>query len=203
MLSKGLSSGEFPNPERVGCPGTSVLEGIAAHRIPLAEAEKWLDHLGSCSECFQEFTAIRNQRHRRRGLKWGSGGLALLAVALVLWLTLRTHQPGTETAVLDLRGYSAQRGEQNLSRQPPLQLQRSAKHLVVDLPIGSKGGSYDLALIDERGEELIRGGGTAQFEAQNVVLRGDIDVSKVRPGSYFLGLRQNDREWTRFSVNVK
>src|SRR5215471_7710517 len=83
VLSKGLSSGEFPNPERVGCPGTSILEGIASHRIPLAEAEKWLDHLGSCSPCFQEFTAIRNQRRRRRNLKWG-GGLALLAVSLVL-----------------------------------------------------------------------------------------------------------------------
>jgi hypothetical protein len=104
-LSKGLSSGEFPNPERVGCPGTSILEGIASHRIPLAEAEKWLDHLGSCSPCFQEFTAIRSQRRRRRTLKWG-GGLALLVVSLVLWFMLRTHQSGMETAVLDLRGYS-------------------------------------------------------------------------------------------------
>jgi len=201
-LSKGLSSGEFPNPERVGCPGTSILEGIASHRIPLAEAEKWLDHLGSCSPCFQEFTAIRSQRRRRRNLKWG-GGLALLVVSLVLWFTLRTHQPGMETAVLDLRGYSGQRGEQNLPQQPTLQLQRSAKHLVVDLPVGSKEGGYDFALMDERGQELQRGSGTAQLEDQTVVLRGDINVASVSSGSYFFGLRQKGMEWTRFPINVK
>ena len=201
VLSKGLSSGDFPNPERVGCPGTAILEGIASHRIPLAEAEKWLDHLGSCSPCFQEFTSIRNQRRNQRLLK--GGGLALLAISLVLWFTVRTHQPGTETAVLDLRGYSRQRGEQNLPQQPPLQLQRNAKHLVIDLPIGSKEGGYDFALMDERGQELLRGSGTAQLEDQTVVFRGDINVASVPPGSYFFGLRQNATEWSRFPIKVK
>jgi hypothetical protein len=179
-----------------------ILEGIASHRIPLSEAEKWLDHLGSCSPCFQEFAAIRNRCRRQRGLKWG-GALALLAVALVLWFSLRWHQPGTETAVLDLRGYSEQRGEQNLSGQPPFQLRRSTKHLVVYLPIGSKEGSYDFALLGERGEELLSGSGTAQIENHIVVLRDQINAARVPPGSYFFGVRQNDMEWTRFPITVK
>ena len=202
VLSMGLSSGEFPKPGRVGCPGAAILEGIAAHRIPLAEAEKWLDHLGSCSPCFRDFTAIRNQRRKRRRLKW-SGGLALLTISLVLWFTLRPHHPGTDTAVLDLRDYSSQRGEQNLPQQAPLQLQHSAKHLVVSLPIGSEEGRYDFALLDERNKELLRGSGTAQLEDHTVVLTGEINIASLPSGSYFFGLRQNAMEWTRFPINIE
>src|SRR3989442_13760133 len=76
VLSQGLAT-EFPNPDRVGCPGSAVLEGIASHKIPLSEAEKWLDHLGSCSPCFQDFKAIKRKLHDRRGFSFG-GGLANL-----------------------------------------------------------------------------------------------------------------------------
>ena len=186
----------------MGCPGSALLEGIASHTTPLSEAEKWLDHLGSCSACFQEFTEIRNRRRKQRRLKWG-GGMALLAVSLVFWFTLRSHYPGTEIAVFDLRAYSGQRGEQSVSGQAPLQLQRSTKHLVAYLPIGSKEGTYDFALLNENGDELVRGGGTAQLEDHTVVLRGDINAASVPPGSYFLGFRQNRMEWTRFPINVK
>ena len=53
-LGRGLIK-EFPNPERVGCPGSEVLRRIASREMPLSEAEKWLDHLGSCSPCYSDF----------------------------------------------------------------------------------------------------------------------------------------------------
>lgn len=201
VLSKGLSS-EFPNPGRVGCPGAAVLEGIASHRIPLSEAEKWLDHLSSCSPCFQEFTAIRNRRRSQRRPRWG-GGLAVLLALLALWFALRPHQRGTQTAVLDLRAYSGQRGADTASGQAPLQLQRNTQHLMLYLPVGSKEGSYDFALLNERGEELLHGSGTAQLENHIVVLRTQINAAGVPAGSYFFGLRQNGIEWTRFPINLK
>jgi hypothetical protein len=200
VLSKGLST-EFPNPGRVGCPGSAALEGIASHRIPLSEAEQWLDHLGSCSPCFQEFTAIRNKLRARRRLKWG-GGLAILVVALALWLNSRSHHAGNETAMLDLQGFSVQRGEQNTTGHGPLQLSRSTKHLVLHLPIGSKEGSYDLALLKDTDSELLHASGIARLENHIVVLRVEVDVAGVPPGSYFLGLRQPGLEWTRFPVRV-
>lgn len=201
VLSRGLSS-EFPNPDRVGCPGTAVLEGIASHRIPLAEAENWLDHLGSCSSCFQEFTAIRNRRRRQQRLRWG-GGLAVSLASLALWFTLRPHTPGTETAVLDLRAYSGQRGEQTVSGPAPLQLARNTKHLLLYLPVGSKEGGYEFALLNEKGEEILRGNGTANLENHIVVLKGEINATSVPSGSQFLGLRQAGMEWTRFPISVK
>ena len=60
LLTQGLSR-EFPNPQRVGCPDSAVLRGIAFRKLRLAEVEPWLEHLGSCSPCFQEFTELRKQ----------------------------------------------------------------------------------------------------------------------------------------------
>ena len=72
ILRQGLAT-EFPNPERIGCPGNSLLKGIAQGKVSLTEAEPWLDHLGSCSPCFQEFKEFRQQSaiQRRRALILG------------------------------------------------------------------------------------------------------------------------------------
>jgi hypothetical protein len=54
VLSRGLRE-QFPNPTRSGCPPADVLKRIAGHEMPLSEAEKWLDHLTSCSPCYADF----------------------------------------------------------------------------------------------------------------------------------------------------
>jgi hypothetical protein len=70
------------------------------------------------------------------------------------------------------------------------------------MPIGSKEGRYDVALFSEAGDEVLRAAGTAQLENHVVILRADVDVAGVRPGPYYLGLRQPGLEWTRFTVRV-
>jgi hypothetical protein len=54
VLGRGLLQ-EFPNPTRTGCPSAEVLKRIASHQLPLFEADKWLDHLTSCSPCYKDF----------------------------------------------------------------------------------------------------------------------------------------------------
>ena len=44
----------FPNPDRAGCPDEETLMALAEGRLP-AENPACL-HVGSCSECFAEFT---------------------------------------------------------------------------------------------------------------------------------------------------
>jgi len=202
VLSQGLAT-EFPNPDRVGCPGSAVLEGIASHKIPLSEAEKWLDHLGSCTPCFQDFKAIKRKLRARRGFRFG-GGLAILLAALGLWLLLRPQHTTVhnEIAVLDLRNYSSERGEPTSSNERPLDIPRATKHLTLYLPIGSKEGNYDLAVLSAAGDEVLRATGSARLEDHVVVLRADVDLAPVRPGSYSLGTRQRGLEWTRFSIRV-
>src|SRR5258708_10463663 len=105
ILRQGLAT-EFPNPERIGCPGTALLKGIAQGKVSLTEAEPWLDHLGSCSPCFHEFKEFRRQSgiQRRRVLTWvATAAVLLFAVGGWLWVRARPPGEGTDTAVLDLR----------------------------------------------------------------------------------------------------
>jgi hypothetical protein len=200
LLSTGLST-EFPNPTRVGCPGAGVLEGIASHEIPLSEAGNWLEHLGSCSPCFREFTSIRERLQKRRRAKL-RGGLAILLVVFALWLVLRRHQVPNETAVLDLRPYATERGPENPPTQAALQIGRNTRHIVIDLPIGSKEGAYDLALMSDEGPPVFQRSGVAQLQDHVIVLKAELDLRSLRSGHYWLALRQPGREWMRFPVRV-
>jgi hypothetical protein len=105
--------------------------------------------------------------------------------------------------VLDLRERSVARGENSAeTKHLALEIPRTAEHLVIDLPIGSKEGNYDLALLNEAGNELSRATGTATLEDHIVILRADIDIRNLSPGLYFLGLRQPGPEWSRYPTRV-
>ena len=205
VLTRGLSR-EFPNPDRVGCPDSAVLRGIAFRKLRLAEVDQWLNHLSSCSPCYQEFTELREKAasQRRRTQVWFAvAAVLILTVAGWLWVRTRQQVQPPETAVLDLRGLSVTRGENpNSTTQPSLELHRSAKHLVLDLPVGSAEGTYDVALLSETGTQLLNATGTVQLQNHVVVLRAEVDLGNVRPGAYLLALRQPGLEWTRYPVRV-
>jgi hypothetical protein len=205
ILRQGLAT-EFPNPERIGCPGTPLLKGIAQGKVSLTEAEPWLDHLGSCSPCFQEFKEFRRQSamQRRRVLTWvATAAVLLVAVGGWLWVRARHSVQTTETAVLDLRERSVARGQsQGDTGQAPLEIPRTAKHLVLDLPIGSKEGPYDVGLLTETGDQILLATGMAQLHGHITDLQVDVDLSGVQARAYYLGLRQASLEWTRYPVRV-
>jgi len=205
ILRQGLAT-EFPNPERIGCPGSSLLKGIAQGEVSLTEAEPWLDHLGSCSPCFQEFKEFRRQsiNQRRRLLTLvATAAVVLFAVGGWLWVRARHSVQTTETAVLDLRERSMVRG-QNPSDTglAPLEIPRTTKHLVLELPIGSKEGPYDVGLITATGDELLRTAGTAELRDYVNRLRVDVDLSGIRSGDYSLGIREPNLEWARYPIRV-
>jgi hypothetical protein len=74
---------------------------------------------------------------------------------------------------------------------------------ILDLPLGSKEGKYELALLGSSGEEIRSATGAAQLENHTVVLNANIDLAGVSPGSYFLGLRQPGLGWSRYPARVK
>jgi hypothetical protein len=204
ILRQGLAT-EFPNPERIGCPGNALLQGIATKKVSLTAAEPWLDHLGSCSPCYQEFREFRRRWVRqRRGVEaWVAvAAILLFAVAGWLWIRTRTSLPMVDTAMLDLRDRSPVRGIETEPALPPLVIPRSVKHLVLDLPTGSREGNYDVALLNDAGDEVVRAAGIAQLENHSVILRVEIDLGRVRRGPYSLGIRQRGLEWTRLPARV-
>ena len=147
-------------------------------------------HLSSCSPCYQEFAELRKEAasQRRRTQAWiAVAAVLIFAVAGWLWVRIHHSVPPPVTAVLDLREISVARGQNpSETNQHPLEISRSAKHLILELPIGSKEGSYDVALLSESGSQIQSASGTAQLQNHVVTLRADIDVSSVRPGLYLL-----------------
>ena len=116
---------------------------------------------------------------------------------------IRQRGQTIETAVLDLRDRSVARGQNpSDTSQPPLDIPRTAKHLVLDLPIGSKEGPYDVGLLTDTGDELLRMTGMAELRDHTNHLRVDVDLSSIRPGTYSLGIRQPSLGWTRYPVRV-
>src|SRR5579863_4920007 len=202
ILRQGLAT-EFPNPERIGCPGSTLLKGIAQGKVSLTEAEPWLDHLGSCSPCFLEFKEFRRQSviQRRRVLTWAVASAAVLLFAAGGWLWVRARHSveATDTAILDLRERSVARG-QPPSESAPLQISRTTKHLVLELPIGSKEGPYDVGLLADTGDQIVSTTGRAQLRDRVTTLRVEVELSSVRPGAYSLGVRQPNLEWTKYPI---
>ena len=205
ILRQGLAT-EFPNPERIGCPGNALLKGIAQGKVSLTEAEPWLDHLGACSPCFQEFKEFRRQSaiQRRRVLTWvATAAVLLFAVGGRLWVRGRQSVETSDTVVLDLRERSMARGRsQSETGQSPLEIPQTAKHVILDLPIGSKEGPYDVGLLTETEDQILRATGMAQLHDHTTVLRVDVDLSSVRAGAYSLGVRPAGLEWTRYPIRV-
>ena len=182
-----------------------MLRGIAAHKVPLSEADRWLTHFSSCSPCFQEFTQFRKRAVVRRRTQIWLAAAAVFIFAIAGWFLVRSR-PQVQTGavvVLDLRGRATVRGENPPeTSQSPLEVPRNAKTLNLELPIGSSEGPYDVALLNPSGAELFRTSATAKFEDHIVVLRADIDLAGVSPGSYFLGLRQRGLEWMKVPIRV-
>jgi hypothetical protein len=205
ILRQGLAT-EFRNPERIGCPGNALLKGIAQGKVSLTESEPWLDHLGSCSPCFQEFKEFRRQSavQRRRVLTWVATA-AVLLLAVGGWLSVRGRHAvkTTDAAVLDLRERSVARGTNQPENGPaPFEIPRTVKHLVLDLPIGSQEGLYDISILTQTGEQIWHGDGRAQLQNHITNLQIDIDLSSVRRGTYSLGVRQPGLEWTLYPIRV-
>jgi hypothetical protein len=173
--------------------------------VSLSEADRWLTHFSSCSPCFQEFTQFRTQTVVRRRTQIWLAAAAVFIFAIAGWLWVRTR-PSAQTAtvvVLDLRGRATVRGENPPEiNQLPLEVSGNAKTLTLELPIGSNEGAYDVVLVNPSGTELFRASATAKLEDHIVVLRVDVDLARISPGSYFLGLRQRGTEWTRFPIRL-
>jgi hypothetical protein len=72
---------QFPNPDRKGCPGAAVLRAIATKRISMGDPA--ITHVGACSPCFRELTAMRRAIFGRRVL-WIAGAVVSVAILTVL-----------------------------------------------------------------------------------------------------------------------
>ena len=205
VFSRGLLR-EFPNPDRQGCPPSEVLKRIASHEMPLSEAEKWLDHLGSCSPCYRDYLDLRAAN--RKSLHWAlfavAAGilLSILAIGRILFPGRHELPPPQTTAVLDLRNRSVTRGAEQGPAEGLLKVSRYASQWDIQLPLGSPDGPYEVRLITEQGEQVFATQGVATISGGVTLLRIEVRVSPASPGRYVLQLREPKLAWNSYSLVV-
>lgn len=108
LLNRELAEG-FPNPDRAGCPDSVFLQRVARHQVPISEIDPWIDHLGSCSECFGEFNRLKvdsGARRRQRVILYAAAACIVLASVGVLWSYLG-RGPGMPTPVAGVAATNA------------------------------------------------------------------------------------------------
>jgi hypothetical protein len=204
-LGRGLLK-EFPNPERSECPGLDVLKRVASRTMPLTEVGRWLDHLGSCSPCYRDFSQLRKIREvqRRRTLLAIAAGI-LVAVGIAGWVLIQRHNEIvlSQTAVLDLRNRSASRSpEQNLGEQP-LELRRRFSQLNIYLPLGSPEGGYEVRIVTTSGDSLLNMGGLARLNEGVTSLQVTGKVSVARRGQYIMQIRKPPSDWSSYPLVLR
>ena len=214
---------DYPNPERIGCPGGAFLRQLATNRksIPITDAR--LDHVVHCSPCFQEFSAFKDQaskvpekEHPQRFLRL----LPYAAAAAVLliptaWL-MRDHGVFTPMGYGSARGRammmnfavaSIDRGATENSSVPAAvqEYPREPLTLSIGLPRGSEGGSYQFELrrpID--GVVVVRGSGTATISKGLTTFSLWLDLSKIPAGTYGARVRHLPLgAWQDLTVQIR
>lgn len=207
---------EYPNPERRGCPGNTVLQEFA--RRPLddnLEGDANWQHVTHCSECYRGFLDIRTALKRRQKTQRAAigVGLAAVVVAAAAIIIFTNRQPGAprperpqiaeqiyRPRLVDLEGRSMTRSGQGKDETKPIVLGREPEELTIRLPIGSKAGKYEIQLLKTADQPLLSVTGDARIDNGVTALTTRVDLSKYEPGKYLIGVRQVPWDWTYYPV---
>jgi hypothetical protein len=174
--------------------------------MPLAEAEKWLNHLGSCSPCYRDFSELRKVREvQRRRTLLAIAASILVAGAIAGRVLIQRHNETvlTQTANLDLRNSSASRSPEPNLGGPPLELRRRFSQLNIYLPLGSPEGTYEVRIVTTSGDSLLSAGGPAQLNDGITLLQVRGNLAFALPGQCILQIRKAPSEWTSYPVVLR
>jgi hypothetical protein len=205
-----LLGGGFPNPNRAGCPGNEILKAMAFRKLDNKQTKDWIDHLGTCTPCFREYSEFRKQVERRLRTAYAAMAAAVVLVLVsVGWWSWRASHPVVITAhhqiVADLRGRFTPRGEEGTKTgKRPLVFERGIDEVSIYLPEGSRAGTYEVSILrEDLGEPLTRATAVANAEKDKTSMRATLDLSRVRAGHYLLAVRLAGVDWNYFPLVVK
>lgn len=205
----------YPNPERIGCPGSDFLAQLAKDRRSISIHDERLTHVTRCSPCFQEFATLRDEavRHRqRRRLVPIAAGVLIVALGSVAYLEWNRFGGSSAAgayvaATLDLKDRSTVRGVDDSTAQEPkpdsLKLPHGKLNLTVTLPVASAPGEYEIQVLREIGHPLLSASGTAAIQQGMTLLPVRLDLSSLHPGRYLLGVRRVPWDWTFLPLLVE
>jgi hypothetical protein len=215
LLQQAVLS-NYPNPDRNGCPGATVLREVAQRRVPVRDT--YWDHVTHCSPCFQEFLELRNEFVANRARLVRRNRIVLVSVLALAgivgtFIWRGTPKPGTPitsaeaTSDVDMRPFSLTRGDSNnpqLSEKYAGILSRRRVRLNVILPVGAEEGTYEVRLMDNDLKQVITSGkAAALFVDHTARLAITFDLTDVLPGRYVIASRRDGGGWMTSPVLIR
>lgn len=211
-LFEQAARNDYPNPERIGCPGSAFLKTLATDRKSIPLTDPSIIHVARCSPCFDEFAAYREsarrQRFKRRTFMSIAGAVAALGTVSVGLKLSQNHsgQSGVyKQLTIDLQDKGIQRGYE--TRQPSSgkpSLPRDRLNLQIILPFASAEGDYEVQILRRNHEPTgLKASGHAGLREGRTILRVRIDLSTLPPEAYELGIRRVPFDWLPIPVQVR
>lgn len=204
---------DYPNAERRECPAGETVRHLAKRRIPLEATGELVDHIATCSACFDAYCRYRRQRKFAR-----AAGTTLLATILLLSLTLvLRHRSAYDfspqkpimrmpvapilSATIDFRKSSPTRSSDSESTPTGTAvLPNAVVNLTVFLPFGGEDGEYVIEVRSPSGDAIRTTSGTAKWDGTNETLTAVLDLRQLAPGNYLLALRKGEASWRSYPL---
>jgi hypothetical protein len=214
-LLKEAALHDYPNPERIGCPGRDFLNRLVNDRRSIDLSDPALDHVARCSPCFQEFVEIKDQANRAkisRRAAIAAGGTILIAGAAETVRRASTHSKSQDSdneryapADFDMSLGSAERGatENPSQTKPTPDLPRKRLDLSITLPFASPEATYEVQVMGPGGATGLKASGAAHLLKGTTILRVKLDLTKLQPDTYTLGIRRIPYDWTSQPVQIR
>jgi hypothetical protein len=205
----------YPNPKRIGCPGSQVLKKVANTRPPFQHPA--YQHVAECSPCLGEMLELRSEyvRRQRNKKRWMWIGVAAAAILIVAAVTAnsRFHSgqvtyPAVsisgQVAVIDktinLWDRDALRGGEQPAQLEAVLLPAAVVRIRVILPRFSESGQYTIAVTRDKNETnvLAKGAGQVVADGPREIVTVTLDLRKTPVGSYFLQTTRDQDEASYF-----
>ena len=185
---------DYPNPERLGCPGSEFLRRLANDRKSIPLSDPRLEHVARCSPCFGEFVQYRDYVKHRVTARRAVIGLVAAAAAAIAGLAVKaTIGPAHveyEHAEINLLASGAQRGANSQPTTAATSLPRKPLDLAITLPFASPTGQYEVQVLHNNGSPTgLKASGDAELSDGRTILRVRLNVSSLPPDDYELGYR--------------
>ena len=208
---------KYPNPKRKGCPGRQVLARLARDSFDTKlEGNSDWEHVTHCSECYREYLAIRvdasgAKERRANWIRWSIAGTVLLAaILLFVFVRVRTeinderpqnaelaYQPRT----INVESMSRSAGQSET--KSAIDLDRGLIALTVQLPVGSKTGTYGFRLRNGSGSVMLMRSAAAELREGVTSFTLKLDLRKASPGRYRMEIRQSPFDWNYYPVEIR
>lgn len=181
-----------------------MLRRIAAGTMPLKEAAPFLNHLATCSDCFNNFHELKAAATGRGTLNITYAAAAILIVTIlgIWWVSAGRFPAYPQEAIVDLRGQSPVRGIDLPNAAKPPEISRFSRNITIRLPIGTEG-HYLVEFKAPSGAVMATSQAASVIKDSVVELTFQVDLRHLQPGTWQISLQSDEGRNLLYQIRLK